>query len=646
MNVNAEIIRLLLQEQDEEAKEKVETFEDNPMEFILRKYQTLNAALIELMSESYREYLDAVFIVAPKPTSFKIVLHNGQYFYLTYMGPVYEASVSGKKYYLSNVGEKERCMLAISKLLRKGIPATTKGPDGAEQGSNVGGDTDESESGLSASSEEEGAPSPEGEESLTEIRLIEAIIKKKITNTRSGSRGLFGRKIGDIFSNGNQNLEFEGVEMYPKEGKAFNSKEEMDKEIQKINKIKKIEFVNAGVKQNSLAFAVAQFKNSETQQKVLWGKYYKQKPNNLLGSWSNSEIPPGYKLQIRSAKKYQVGITPQKLIGTEKPFSLEEAIKKVEENLSNIDSDSRDTGLDDSLIQALEQIKEKKLPIFEAQAEYESAIRDNFGEIMAPMAVISGLAGGQLLKAEQSLLGSKDNKPKEKFSECQVSWPLSANQNLLDSYLISPSGVKIGISSKGGIGASASVKGLYDTLSRIPQNDPYRENYKKLIETITIIHEKDYKEGIFELAKKYNVFAEQLEKGLKKEILDHIEGRKKSADKLSEFAEELKRKQRGSARIDNKQYNIGNLLLSILAKEVAKKINEDAGTEFSDGVKKMFNYSSIIQVYCNTTKKGDDVHVTEFKVAYPPKVEGNVELDAGKNYASTQIKGKLSFIFR
>ena len=48
-------------------------------------------------------------------------------------GKAYQATVAGKNYYLMNIGEKERCMIAISRLLRFGNPLKTKGPEGAEK---------------------------------------------------------------------------------------------------------------------------------------------------------------------------------------------------------------------------------------------------------------------------------------------------------------------------------------------------------------------------------------------------------------------------------------------------------------------------------------------------------------------------------
>jgi hypothetical protein len=117
-----------------EEKPKPGTFEADPMSFILKKYVSLNSIMSELMTPSFKEYVEAIFIVAPKPTTFKVVLHNGQYFFLTYLGKAYQSTIAGRNYYLTEIGEKERCMIAISQLLRFGSPLKTKGPEGAEQG--------------------------------------------------------------------------------------------------------------------------------------------------------------------------------------------------------------------------------------------------------------------------------------------------------------------------------------------------------------------------------------------------------------------------------------------------------------------------------------------------------------------------------
>ena len=103
-------------------------FDADPMGYILRKYVRLNANLQVLMGENFQEYLDGVFIMSGKPTTFKVLLKNGQYFYMTFMGKAYEATVLGKRYYLMNLGEVQRATMAISRLLRFGSKSSAQGP--------------------------------------------------------------------------------------------------------------------------------------------------------------------------------------------------------------------------------------------------------------------------------------------------------------------------------------------------------------------------------------------------------------------------------------------------------------------------------------------------------------------------------------
>ena len=61
------------------APEKPElTYESNPLEFMLQKYPTLTETLVKLLTEDFRNYITGVYIMAPKPTRFKIVLHNNR----------------------------------------------------------------------------------------------------------------------------------------------------------------------------------------------------------------------------------------------------------------------------------------------------------------------------------------------------------------------------------------------------------------------------------------------------------------------------------------------------------------------------------------------------------------------------------------
>ena len=85
------------------------------------------------MTPAFKDYVTGIYITAPKPTTFKIVLHNGQYFTLTFLGKAYEASIAGKKFYLQTIGERERATNALARLLQLGNPIETEGDEGEEK---------------------------------------------------------------------------------------------------------------------------------------------------------------------------------------------------------------------------------------------------------------------------------------------------------------------------------------------------------------------------------------------------------------------------------------------------------------------------------------------------------------------------------
>jgi hypothetical protein len=105
------------------------SFEDNPLEYILQKYPSLDATLVDLLTDNYRDYITGVYVIAPKPTTFKILLHNGQEFYLIYGPKSYIAKVSGKKYNLMNLKEEEFAITSIAALLELGMPPGSEGPN-------------------------------------------------------------------------------------------------------------------------------------------------------------------------------------------------------------------------------------------------------------------------------------------------------------------------------------------------------------------------------------------------------------------------------------------------------------------------------------------------------------------------------------
>jgi hypothetical protein len=86
----------------------------------LEKFPELKKTIIDLLTQDYARFLDGIDWVAPRPTTFRINLLNGQNFYLIYGKRSWIAQVEGKKYYLLNLNEEESACQAIARILRFG----------------------------------------------------------------------------------------------------------------------------------------------------------------------------------------------------------------------------------------------------------------------------------------------------------------------------------------------------------------------------------------------------------------------------------------------------------------------------------------------------------------------------------------------
>jgi hypothetical protein len=93
---------------------------DNERFPVLTKFPTLKDTIVLLLTNQYDLFLKDIEWVAPRPTTFRIVLGNDQTFYLIYTDRTWIAKVEGKKYYLLNINEEQNCIEAIARILSYG----------------------------------------------------------------------------------------------------------------------------------------------------------------------------------------------------------------------------------------------------------------------------------------------------------------------------------------------------------------------------------------------------------------------------------------------------------------------------------------------------------------------------------------------
>ena len=107
----------------------------------LTKFPELKDIIVALLTHEFDSFLEGIDWVAPRPSTFRINLLNGQNFLLMYGTRSWIAQVEGKKYYLLNLDEEEYAAQAISRILQYG-PASGAEVEGEGDAGAVDNETD------------------------------------------------------------------------------------------------------------------------------------------------------------------------------------------------------------------------------------------------------------------------------------------------------------------------------------------------------------------------------------------------------------------------------------------------------------------------------------------------------------------------
>lgn len=114
---------------DEEASE--ETVLEDATDTMLSKFPTLKLTLVKLMTEDFKEFVDTIDWVSPKPTTFRVNLVNGQDFTLKWTGKNFQAQILGKKYSLGKIDEFQQALDKLARLYQE-APLKGAGEEGGE----------------------------------------------------------------------------------------------------------------------------------------------------------------------------------------------------------------------------------------------------------------------------------------------------------------------------------------------------------------------------------------------------------------------------------------------------------------------------------------------------------------------------------
>ena len=144
------------EEPDMEAPE--ETVLEDSTDTILAKFPTVQAAIVKLQTEDFKEFVESIDWISPRPSSFRVNLKNGQDYILKWTGKTFEAQILGKRYILSNIAEYQQALDKLALLYRE-APMSGAGEGEAADtdtggGGGGGGDFPGEEGGAGGGGEE------------------------------------------------------------------------------------------------------------------------------------------------------------------------------------------------------------------------------------------------------------------------------------------------------------------------------------------------------------------------------------------------------------------------------------------------------------------------------------------------------------
>jgi hypothetical protein len=123
-------VKKALKEQEEQQRKAEKAM------YMVYRFPGLKKVMEDLMSPAFGRYVNGINIVAPKPTTFKVDLVNGQDFSIKYIGKGnFDIKVAGKRYNPLELAELERASQSIADLLelnyapKEGAESTESTPE-------------------------------------------------------------------------------------------------------------------------------------------------------------------------------------------------------------------------------------------------------------------------------------------------------------------------------------------------------------------------------------------------------------------------------------------------------------------------------------------------------------------------------------
>lgn len=438
------------------------------------------------------------------------------------------------------------------------------------------------------------------------------------------STGLAGRSKGAVFKNENDDqLIFQELKFYPADGGKFTP-EELELELKKFPNVS---WMNKKTPKTG-GFGIATFNDDKGKLALIAGQFMEKINPNFKNNYISNTVF-GYSLDTKTAKKAKEKLKPQDLLSEKVKLSIPMIMNQLAKSL----------GTDNSLYLVAHKLASgEPLPYTFPKAEGYTFVgfRDYFCEILQPIALQMGQYTGNAGEAAEKFLDGS-------FQKTTISFDDSVTAGLSDSTLTNKDGKYVLISTKGGDGAKASAKNLYDKILMLETTSDgvkFLSKYSDEVDIIKNIVKYGQNGSPLYLGVKFDVIdeqeAEQIRMLRNKALvnLNNIDSIPIS-DRLKQFAKERNTKTPENTDL---YYHI----IASVAEKSAEKVNKD--TNFSKAATDILNNAGLIQVYTEASDNGDTWTLKEFNTKYPSDTTKGVYLNSSKTYYSTDIKGNFTFL--
>lgn len=440
------------------------------------------------------------------------------------------------------------------------------------------------------------------------------------------STGLANRKPGEVFRNSDgDEITFNSIEFFPKAGGTLDSDQlEIIKSQVESEADNNVEWLNK-MSSRTGGFAIIVF--DSPQGPLYYGRYLESvKPNKTDNFIPN--IAGDYKFAGKAAVKLKSGLTPQDLLTNKIDLTAEEIVEQLRDKL----------GENNVLYQVAARLADNEpLPMtFDAPEDVSfPAFRDYFCEILQPIALQAGQYTGNAGEAAEIFLGGS-------FKDTVISFDTSKTAGLSDSIMTNESGKNIKVSTKGGLGATASTSNLISSLDELSLSDNGKELIDKYSDTIDIIKEIQ-KQGQYGSPLYLGVMFDIIDKEDAAQIVSMRRQPNISMDDIDSLDISNTLKKLAKSRKTDNPDNVSLFyhLMAAVAHKAAEEVNDK--TDFSKAAADILNNGALVQVYTKAKEKAGKWTLEEFNTVFPGDSIKGVYLTAAKSYYSTGVKGNFTF---